>query len=258
MPDTRGHRSAYAALGSDVTPAQVIAFHRAVFGSARMDATATTAPTTSQEPAGGPTEAPGSPSAGQAATTPQEGAQPAEQGTQTEAPKVEAWDDPAKARAEIERLRRENGAARTTAKQQAADEARRALAQEIGKALGLVQEQESTDPAELASRVTSLTSGNKALAIENAILKAAPKHGADTSALTDSRAFLARAEALDPAAADFGAQLDELIKSALADNPKLKAAQVAGASGADHAGGSGEGRAKPSTLEEAIAKKLGA
>lgn len=196
-----------------------------------------TAPPAAQAPAADPASTQPPQDTPPATSAPEAPAAPA-----ADAGKGDAWDDPAKARAEIERLRRENGAARTTAKQQAADEAKQALAQEIGRALGLVQDdKQQADPAELAAQIGKLTDGNKALAIENAILKAAPKHGADVGALTDSRTFLAKAEQLDPTAADFGDKLSELIKSAVADNPKLKAAPVAGVSSADHAGGSGEG-----------------
>lgn len=150
------------------------------------------------------------------------------------------WNDPAKAKAEIERLRRENGSARTTAKQQAADEARTAMAQEIGKALGLIKDDEATDPAKLTEQLTASQAEIRVTKVENAVLRSAGKHGADPEALTDSRSFLAKLGSLDPAAEDFTTQVDTAIKAAVDSNPKLKTGRAPGASGADHTGGSGE------------------
>lgn len=232
-------RSAFPLDGIPVDPAQILAFHRATFGSAQMNDTATADPAAAQPAATEPTTT----------TTP-----PA---APTEAPRGDVWDDPAKARTEIERLRRENAAERTNAKSKAADEARAELAQTIGKALGLVKDDAKVDPAALTAQIGDLTGQARALQIENAILRQASKHGADPGALTDSRAFLASVADLDPTAADFGDKVGEAIKAAVAANPKLgTTAPVAGASTVQHAGGSGEGNAKPTNLEDAIAAKL--
>ena len=224
MPRIPLFRSAFPLDGIPVTPEQILEFHRVAFGDARMDGEATAATATATEPT--------------AAVEP-----PAAQTAQPEA-KTDVWDDPAKAKTEIERLRRENAAERTNAKTKAADEARAELAQTIGKALSLVQDDKAqVDPAALVTQVSDLTGQARALQIENAILRQASKHGADPGALTDSRAFLASVADLDPSAADFGAQVGEAIKAAVAANPKLSAtAPVVGASTVQHAGGSGEGK----------------
>ena len=176
----------------------------------------------------------------------------------TEPAKVEIWQDPDKAKAEIERLRRENGSARTTAKQQAADEARAELAQTIGKALGLVKDDKTpVDPAEITKQLADAQAAQRTTAVELAVYRTAADHGGDPNALLDSRAFLAKVSDLDPSAADFTAQVAAAVKAAVADNPKLKAtAQAAGASTVDHAGGSGEKPPKATSLEEAIHKKM--
>lgn len=178
--------------------------------------------------------------------------------TTTEPAKVEVWQDPDKARAEIERLRRENGAERTNAKAKAADEARAELAQTIGKALGLVKDDKTpVDPAEITKQLADAQAAQRTTAVELAVYRTATDHGGDPNALLDSRAFLAKVSDLDPSAADFTAQVAAAVKAAVADNPKLKAtAQAAGASTVDHAGGSGEKPPKATSLEEAIHKKM--
>ncbi|GAA2037385.1 hypothetical protein GCM10009740_31490 [Terrabacter terrae] len=115
---------------------------------------------------------------------------------------------------------------------------------------------EKADPVQLAEQLTTAQQAQRQTAVELAVYKTASKHSGDPDALLDSRAFLAKVADLDPAADDFPSKVDEAIKSAVTDNPKLKAARVAGASGADRAGGSGEGTAKPTTLEDAIAQKM--
>lgn len=135
--------------------------------------------------------------------------------------KASPWDDPSTAKAEIERLRRENGAARTTAKQQAADEARADLAQTIGKALGLVQNDEPVDPAELTKQVSTSQADAKAARVELAVFKNAATAGADPLALLDSASFLAKAASLDPTDV---AGLTAAMQEAVTANPRLGAA----------------------------------
>jgi hypothetical protein len=149
--------------------------------------------------------------------------------------------------------RKEAGAARTNAKAQAADEARTALAQEIGKALGLVKDDTPPDPAELTkqiaahtARVAELETAGRAKDIELAVHSLAEKHQAKVSALLDSRGFVKTIRQLDPADKDFTTQLDAAIKKAVADNPSFRSAPPAGRSGADLTGGTGEAT-KPRT-----------
>lgn len=147
--------------------------------------------------------------------------------TAPEAPKADEpsknpWDSPDAAKAEIERLRRENGAARTTAKQQAADEARQDLAQTIGKALGLVKD-EVVDPAALTEQVAASQAAAKSAQVELAVFRAAAGTDADAAALLDSRAFLEKVRNLDPSDAP---AIAAAITEAVAANPRLGKAEA--------------------------------
>jgi hypothetical protein len=165
--------------------------------------------------------------------------------------KTDLWDDPAKAKAEIERLRAENGKDRTTAKTKAADDARNEITQTLGKALGLIKDgDDKPDPAKLAQQITETAATARQAQTELAVYKAANKQGADADALLDSRAFLAKIAELDPTKT---ADIEKAIKDAVTDNPKLKTVQAAGTSGANFTGGSGEGAKKPTTLAGAVA-----
>lgn len=167
------------------------------------------------------------------------------------APAVKPEDD---AKATIARLERDLKAAnseaaktRTTAKAQAADEAKQQFAKEIGKLLGLVEDDSPPDPAKLAAavaekdgRIGDLEGALRAKDVELAVHLRAEKHQAKASALLDSRSFLRAVADLDPSAKSFSAALDTAIKEAVKDNPSLKAASVAGRSGADLSDGAGE------------------
>lgn len=163
--------------------------------------------------------------------------------TTTEPAKVEVWQDPDKARSEIERLRRENGAERTNAKAKAADEARAELAQTIGKALGLVKDDEQADPAKLTEQLAATRSAQRDTAAELIVWRHAADLQVDAAALTDSRAFAAAIKDLDPASKTFADDVKKAAQEAAEQNPKLKAAPAAaGASTVQHSGGSGEGK----------------
>lgn len=161
---------------------------------------------------------------------------------------------------ELTAARREAGAARVNAKTQAAEEAKAELAQQIGKALGLVKDDGPPDPAKLTeqitaqtSRITELESARRAQHVELAVHSLASKHQANTAALLDSRAFTKALAELDPAATDFSTQLDAAIKTAVDANPSFRTAPQAGRSGADLAGGTGEtSKARPTSLNAAL------
>ncbi|MFD2839337.1 hypothetical protein ACFSYH_01965 [Populibacterium corticicola] len=150
------------------------------------------------------------------------------------------WDDPAKAKAEIERLRAENAKDRTTAKQNAATEAKNGLIQELGKALGLVKDGDTTPtPEELTAQLAEKTSEATATQRELAVYRTAGQvPGADVNALLDSRTFLDSIKDIKP---DDTAALKAAVEKAITDNPRLKTAQAAGKSGGDLTGGTGEG-----------------
>lgn len=173
-----------------------------------------------------------------------------------DAEKGNLWDDPAKAKAEIERLRSENGKDRTTAKQTAAQQATDELTQKLGKALGLIKDGDTKPTSDqLAAQLTEQATAAKQAQTELSVYRLAGKHGADADALLDSRAFLAKIAELDHT--DTKA-VTKAITDAITDNPKLKAVQAAGQSGADFSGGSGEQRTKKSmSLAEATANHYG-
>lgn len=157
--------------------------------------------------------------------------------------------------------RKDAGAARVNAKQAAAEEAKAELAQQIGKALGLVKEDGPPDPAELTKQITAHTArvaelegAVRARDIELAVHSLAEKHSAKVSALLDSRSFVKATSALDPTAKDFTSQLDAAIKQAVTDNPQYRVQPQAGRSGADLTGGTGESSTKtrPTSLGVAL------
>lgn len=135
-------------------------------------------------------------------------------------------------------LRKENGAARTNAKQEAATSAKKELAQEVGKMLGLVED-DTSDPDKLKNQLGSAQQKHRETAVELAVHRAAGKHGADPDALLDSNGFLTAAHNLDPTDDGFAGHLDDAIKTAVESNNKLRAAPAAGRSGAEFTGGSG-------------------
>lgn len=187
--------------------------------------------------------------------------------TETDTGKDTPWTDPAKAKAEIERLRRENASDRTKAKEQAATEAaekaRTQLAQEIGKALGLVEGEKAPTVEQLTKELTdqkatteTVTAAHRESQAELVVWRTADELKIDAQAVTDSRAFAAAIKDLDPASATFAADVKKAAQEAAEKNPKLKAVPVAGKGGAEITGGSGESGAKAKSLEEAISAKL--
>ncbi|MFH9403265.1 hypothetical protein ACH4JS_26470 [Streptomyces sp. NPDC017638] len=151
---------------------------------------------------------------------------------------------------ELAEARRDAGKARTDAKKQAADDAVKALTQQLGKALGFVKDDTPPDPAKLAEAIaqkdTALSEKEsviRAKDIELAVWGRADKLQAKAGALLDSRSFLSAISNLDPSDKGFKAALDQAIKDAVKENPAF-AAQTAGKSGGDLSGGTGEGAAK--------------
>jgi hypothetical protein len=147
------------------------------------------------------------------------------------------WDDPTAAKAEIERLRRENAAARTNAKQTAAEEER----QRILKLLSPESEAPTVESlsAAIQAKDQSLTAAEadaQAAKLELAVYKAAPGAKADAAALLDSNSFREAVKGIDPTDAE---AITAAITAATTTNPRLKASQVAAVGGADIAGGSG-------------------
>ena len=178
--------------------------------------------------------------------------EPAAAAPQEPEPKVEAkpniWDAPETAKAEIERLRRENGAARTNAKAQAAEEARNELAQTIGKALGIVKDDTPVDPAVLTQQVEQSNAMALQARIENATMRAAIANSANPLALLDSVSFLKEVAALDPNDSDGYAAA---VRKAVETNPLF--GQTPTAPGMKPNPAQGRSASPPATLAERIA-----
>lgn len=154
--------------------------------------------------------------------------------------------------------RAEAGKGRITAKQKAADDARTEIAQQIGKALGLVQDDGPPDPAKLTEQVADLSGQLRAARSELAAYRAAGTEGANASRLLNSRSFVEKLAALDPTAEGFADQLKKAITDEVATDPDLYRAAPAGpARGGAEFHGAPAGDRKPATLTDAIAARLG-
>lgn len=150
----------------------------------------------------------------------------------------------ARLEAELAEARKEAGKTRTTAKQRAADEARAELAQQIGKALGIVDDDTAPDPDQLAQQLAAEQAKARQTAVELAVYRTAREAGGDPDALLDSRAFADAVAELDPSDLD---GIRTAVKAAVEANPRL-AAQQQGAqqqasgptrTGAEFTGGGG-------------------
>lgn len=139
-------------------------------------------------------------------------------------------------------LRKKDGDNRMNAKRTAAEEARTEMAQEIGKALGLIKGDEKLDPAKLASELDASKAAQREATIELEVFRSAGEHLGNAAQLVDSRTFIQGVRDLDPTAEDFRAKVVAAAKAAVAANPQLKAVREASRAGGEFTGGSGEGR----------------
>jgi hypothetical protein len=162
----------------------------------------------------------------------------------------------------IRDAREEAGKARTTAKQNAATEARNELLATISKAIGLGEDDKPPTPEELMQQLTQSHSERTtaqedaaAARIELHVYKTAHRLGANADALLDSRQFCDEIDNLDPSDPKaFNAAVEKAINEALGRDPRLRA-QGAGQSGGDLSGGTGESAAtrRTGSLAGAIA-----
>jgi hypothetical protein len=117
----------------------------------------------------------------------------------------------------ISDARSEAGKARTTAKQNAAEEAKKELAQTVAKALGIVED-ETPDPAQLTAQVAEQTAAARQAQVELAIYRNADAASGDPGALLDSRNFLTAIKDVDPSDS---AAIQAAITAAVTANPRL-------------------------------------
>ncbi|MDQ8040661.1 hypothetical protein RDI86_02240 [Cellulosimicrobium sp. XJ-DQ-B-000] len=139
----------------------------------------------------------------------------------------------------VTKLRNEAAAHRKKA-QTAADDAVAELTKNIGKALGLIKDDEPADPAELTKQIESEREAAKSARVELAVFRVAGKHHADADALLDSRSFLNKVKDLDPTADDFASQVDAAVKAVVENNPKLRVVQAATKAGSDLSAGNAD------------------
>lgn len=154
--------------------------------------------------------------------------------------------------------RAEAGKSRTTAKENAANEARTQMAQDIAKALGIVTDDtEQADPAQLTQQVTDLSSQLRAARVELAAYKGAGAEGAHADRLLNSRAFADKLAALDPSDEKFADQLKQAITDEVATDPDLYRAATGAASrsGAEFNGPPAADK-RPANLTDAIAAQM--
>jgi hypothetical protein len=115
----------------------------------------------------------------------------------------------------------------------AAEKAQKELAEQIGKALGLIKDDTPTDPAELLKQAEEQKAQIARERDENAeklrnyarkdaLTVAADKAAGDLASILDSRSVNAEIEALDTTADDFAAQVEAIVSAAVESNPKLK------------------------------------
>lgn len=141
-----------------------------------------------------------------------------------------------------------------------AEQSSKAALDKIAVALGF-KKGEEVDPAKLQEQLTAdvaKANGERDEArLELAVFKAADKHGADPSALLDSRDFLKDVGELDATDKDFATDLVELIKQRVKDNPTRYAREAPKAkkSGAEHMNG-GKPSERTGSLHAAVAKTM--
>ena len=161
--------------------------------------------------------------------------------------------DPEQLRKMVKDLRKEAAKDRVAGKEKAADEARRAVLDEISKALGLFKSDEAPEltAEQLTAKLTESKAAERASALELAVYKAAGDL-ADPARLLDSQSFHTALKDVDLTDA-------EAVKNAITtftkDHPHFAKTQaVNGASAIDKPAGSGA--EKPKNLQDAIALRF--
>lgn len=162
--------------------------------------------------------------------------------------------DPEQLRKMIKDLRKEAAKDRVAGKEKAADEARRAVLDEISKALGLTKtddEAPELTAEQLTAKLTESKAAERTAALELAVYKAAGDL-ADPARLLDSQSFHAALKDVDLAD---GEAVKNAITTFTKDHPHFAKTQaVSGASAIDKPAGSGA--EKPKNLQDAIALRF--
>lgn len=199
-------------------------------------------PAPSADPAGGQSDpAPVDPPQDPAPSDPPADDDDADKGSQADDPKLKAARDEA---------------AQNRIKAREATEQKDALIQQLGKALGLIKDDdgkgEGPDAEALAAQVEKSQAEATSAARELAVYKAAASNGADPAKLLDSRSFLSSIENVDHT--DDKA-ISAAIKAAVDGNRSFALARAAGASTADTASGPGGGSTPQAevSLDDAVA-----
>ena len=187
-------------------------------------------------------------------------AAPPEPDTKAEETKAAAEDttdglpsDPEQLRKMVKDLRKEAAKDRVAGKEKAADEARRAVLDEISKALGLSKSDEAPELTveQLTADLTESKAAERASALELAVYKAAGDL-ADPARLLDSQSFHTALKDVDLAN---GEAVKNAITAFTKDHPHFAKTQaVSGASAIDKPAGSGA--EKPKNLQDAIALRF--
>ncbi|MER0481591.1 hypothetical protein ABR737_25190 [Streptomyces sp. Edi2] len=159
----------------------------------------------------------------------------------------------ARLESDLAAARAEAGKQRVTAKQKAADEAVQQLTQNIGKALGLITDDEQATPEQLTQQLTAAQAQARQTAVELAVYRHAAAAGGDADALLDSRTFAASLDGLDP---NDTAAIQAAIEAAVTANPKLAAAATGPARGGAEFTSPPAAEQRPKTLYDAIAARL--
>lgn len=152
------------------------------------------------------------------------------------------WNDPAKARAEIERLRRERGDERIQAKKNAADEARKELLATLTQALDpeAASKGEQLTLEDATAKLTEASTEIVNVRRDAAVIAEAWKLGVDPARVDFLQFQLAKNndfQSLDIESADFAGKLSSVISQEIAKDSTLKLSGAARASGVDQHGG---------------------
>ena len=164
--------------------------------------------------------------------------------------------DPEQLQNMVRALRKENAKDRTAAKQKAADDAQASLVQQIGKALGLIKDEDDTPtPDDLTRQLTAEQDAKRSAQTALAVYRAA-QGIADPDMLTDSARFhkaIADVDITDQQA------VTDAVKAFIKDHPQYagtRAPQAGGANTIDHPAGSGETTTQSTSLNQAVARAL--